>query len=81
MEGNFWRKIFGYPHRAADTCRAAALGGHLDVLIWLRDEGCPWDIGTTDGAVEGGHVRVLKWAIDNGCPWDNGGCCTAAHEG
>jgi len=26
------------------TCSSAALGGHLDVLKWLVDEGCPWKI-------------------------------------
>jgi hypothetical protein len=26
-----------------DTCTNAAEGGHLEVLKWLRENGCPWD--------------------------------------
>ena len=26
-----------------DTCWAAAIGGHLEVLQWARANGCPWD--------------------------------------
>ena len=29
----------------ADTCQAAAAGGHLAVLQWVRANGCPWDRG------------------------------------
>ena len=31
-----WR----YPQ---DVCREAASGGHLEVLQWARQNGCPWD--------------------------------------
>ena len=51
------------------TCRAAAVGGQLRVLRWLRGRDCPWDSWTCRGAVEGGHLEVLKWAISNGCPY------------
>merc|ERR1711924_433813 len=43
---------------------------HLEVLKWLRAEGCPWDLTTCDYAVRGGHVEVLRWARENGCPWN-----------
>jgi len=45
-------------------------GGHLEVLKWARENGCPWDEDTCAGAAEGGHLEVLKWARENGCPWD-----------
>ena len=51
-----------------DTCSAAALGGHLEVLQWARANGCPWDIRTCHKAAEGGHLEMLLWARKNGCP-------------
>jgi len=48
----------------------AAKGGHLEVLKWARENGCPWDEWTCAYAAEGGHLEVLKWARENGCPWD-----------
>ena len=47
----------------------AAWGGHLEVLQWLRGEGCPWNWRTCSRAVENGNVEVLRWARENGCPW------------
>ena len=46
------------------------MGGHFEVLKWLRAEGCPWYHETCFYAVEKGHVEVLRWARENGCPWD-----------
>ena len=48
----------------------AAHGGHLEVLKWARENGCPWDEITCTWAAEGGHLDVLKWARENDCPWD-----------
>ena len=49
----------------------AARGGNLELVQWLRGEGCPWDHGTCWWAVayDQGHVEVLRWARENGCPW------------
>ena len=49
---------------------AAAKKGHLDVLRWARENGCPWDNETTHQAVRGGHRKVFQWARQNGCPWE-----------
>ena len=51
-------------------CAFAAFGGHVDVLDWARDRGCPWDEETCASAAEGGHLDVLRWARAKGCPWD-----------
>jgi len=48
----------------------AAEGGHLEVLKWARENGCPWDRRTTECANAGGHSDVLEWAKENGCPSD-----------
>ena len=60
---------------------AAALGGHLDVLLWALANGCPWDASTCTFAAKDGHLKVLQWARVNGCPWDGGTCAGAAQRG
>ena len=47
--------------------RFAALGGNLELVQFLRGEGCPWDWQTCLWAVDKGHVEVLRWARENGC--------------
>jgi hypothetical protein len=54
-----------------DTCASAAAGGgQLVTLQWLRGYGCPWDEETTAAAAHYGNVDILQWAIDNGCRTD-----------
>jgi hypothetical protein len=48
----------------------AALNGHLGVLQWAHEHGCPWDESTCANAAEHCHLHVLKWARENGCPWN-----------
>ena len=47
----------------------AARGGNLQLVQWLRSNGCPWGQDTCYEAVNEGHVEVLRWARENGCPW------------
>jgi len=51
------------------TCVAAASGGHLETLKWLRGSGCHWDENTCTRAALGGHLETLTWARENGCAW------------
>ncbi|KAL6051432.1 Ankyrin repeat domain-containing protein [Balamuthia mandrillaris] len=44
--------------------------GHLEMLQWAKENGCPWDKLTCTWAAKEGHLKVLKWARENGCPWD-----------
>ena len=46
----------------------AAENGHLEVLKWLRENGCPWNEWTCKNAAGNGHLEILKWARENGCP-------------
>ena len=50
--------------------RKAAHYGHLEVVQWLRGNGCEWDSWVCHQATEFGHPEVLRWARENGCPWD-----------
>jgi len=62
----------------AETCHAAAEGGHLQVLLWAALRGCPWNELTCASAAKGGHLELLKYARANGCPWDKRTCMFAA---
>ena len=46
----------------------AAEGGHLEVLQWLRANGCPWDRETIIRARAIRHFEMANWARANGCP-------------
>ena len=55
----------------------AAESGHLKVLVWARENGCPWveDIDDPEMdccalAARGGHLEVLKWLREHDCPWN-----------
>ena len=48
----------------------AAKGGHLAVLKYAHEHGCPWNWQTCANAAENGHLEVVKYAHENGCPWD-----------
>ncbi|SOB74041.1 ankyrin repeat [Cedratvirus lausannensis] len=74
-----WVKDRGY--LSERFCSNAALGGRLDILQWLRANGCDWDVWVCADAALGGHLEVLKWARANGCPWDTWTCRNAAAGG
>lgn len=64
------------------TCYEAAVGGHLDILKWVRSaekeaNKCPWNSRVCHGAAHAGHLDILKWARSppggddaDKCPWD-----------
>jgi hypothetical protein len=60
---------------------AAAEGGHLAVLQWLRKRSFPWDARTATAAAAGGHLAVLRWARTNACEWNAHTCSEAARGG
>ena len=61
---------------------SACEGGHMEIIRWLRSEGCPWNQRACYYPARGGHLEVLKWlrTLDPPCPWD-GVCSSAAGEG
>lgn len=54
-----------------NPCEMAASGGHLEMLKWLRQQGCGWGEQTCTMAAARGHLEVLKWTRSNGCPWND----------
>lgn len=59
----------------------AAKCGYLEVLKWLRANGCPWDHRACYAAAWNGHLGVLRWLHANGCPWTGRACSGAVHGG
>jgi|AntAceMinimDraft_1070359.scaffolds.fasta_scaffold14982_4 hypothetical protein len=53
------------------------------VLMWARENGCPWNKHTSMKAAEGGHLELLKWAREQEppCPWDEWTTAAAATGG
>ena len=45
-----------------DVCAEAAKGGKLKALMWLRENGCPWDEKTCEISVECSYARLANWA-------------------
>jgi hypothetical protein len=50
-----------------DTCCEAARFGHLEVMKWAREQGCPWDRRETcNDALEGGDEETFRWMRGEG---------------
>jgi len=52
----------------ASACSAAAQGGHLDILRYLREKKVAWNEEVTEKASEKNHFHVVRWASENGAP-------------
>ncbi len=63
------------------TCWAAAEGGHLNILQYIKSQAYPWDEFTCMSAARRGHLNILKYLRDQGCPWDSSACAGAAVGG
>lgn len=50
---------------------AAARGGNLEILQWLRLKKCPWDKTVCSSAARMGHIEIVQWAHKNGAVLDH----------
>ena len=41
-----------------------------ELLLWLKENNCPWNEKTFYCAVEFGNLDNMKWLKKNNCPWD-----------
>lgn len=80
-----WTRAHGSLKFEAHLCVAAARGGQLDTLKWLRscDPPCPWDEWTSASAAMIACLPTLEWlrACDPPCPWSERSCARAARGG
>ena len=53
----------------------------MEVLRWVRSQGCSWDEFVPCAAARNGHLKVLKWLIKEGCHYSKRKCRRAAEEG
>ena len=44
--------------------------GNLEVMKWLRENGCPWHTNTFTTGIIYGNLDVLNWLHENDCPWN-----------
>lgn len=47
----------------------AALGGHIAMMAFLREHGCPWNSWVTEFAARANHLAALQWLHAHGCPF------------
>lgn len=67
------------------SCAAAADGGHLSVLQWLRAQHppCPWSDAVCKFAAASNHLSILQWARGQSppCEWGEDTCNAALYHG
>ncbi|CAM9700582.1 unnamed protein product [Ectocarpus sp. 6 AP-2014] len=56
-------------------CAAAAKGGSLECLQFLRRQGFDWDLTTASYAARGGFTDMLKWSLLHDCTTVEEGKC------
>lgn len=86
-----WAEENGYSWDRYECIRAAARGGHLEVMKWLRHTDLTeippwtlsylWDEDVCANAAKSGNLDLMRWLRDNGCPWDEDVCANAAGNG
>jgi hypothetical protein len=64
----------------AEVSDAAAEGGDIATLEWLKQQGFLWPASICAAAAKGGHKHVLMWALEKGFKLD-ANCCAASAEG
>ena len=55
--------------------------GNLELLMFLKKNGCPWSRHICSEAASNGHLHILRWARSEDCPWDSKTCTNAAENG
>jgi len=63
------------PLELENFCESVAM------LAWAKDNGCQWDVKTSQTIACDGNLKVLQWAREHDCPWDEDTCSMAAGSG
>jgi len=64
-----------------DAMINAVANGSIDVLEYLRKNGCDWNETACYAAAAHNQLDTLKYLHENGCPWDDTTFCVAAKCG
>ena len=59
------------PYIARKVACKAAKKGHIDILIYLINDGCPYGCYTCEAAARSGRLDILKYLRSKGCNWDS----------
>src|SRR4051812_18897833 len=62
-----WYNVFRNTPRVS-PCKCiseCAFYGELQLIQWLRENGCPWNEDTYSSATKGGHLKIIKWLREN----------------
>ena len=53
------------------ACRQAAANNNMELMVYLREKGCPWDARSCNLAAGNGHTEMLRWLRSQTppCPW------------
>ncbi len=63
-------------------CEDAALGGHLEILVWLKTQNFYWEDRIIPlSAAKEGHIHILIWAKKNNCEFERTICDMAVENG
>ena len=62
-------------------CVPLNLYSNLNILQWIKKNGCPWDSWACAIAAKYGRLSILKWLRSEGCPWTATTCIWAAKSG
>lgn len=78
------KKTLNRLKRSWFLCSAAAGGGKLEILKFLRDNehnvNCEWDPYACTISTVHGHLKCLRWLIENGCMWSANYCLYQASK-
>ena len=70
----------GCPGWDAYLFAAAVSSGNLEMIIWMHENGCPWDQEATVLAAMCDKMETLIWLHENGCPMSANACSEAAEN-
>ncbi|EFJ42517.1 hypothetical protein VOLCADRAFT_97388 [Volvox carteri f. nagariensis] len=69
-----------FPAHSA-TLTFAADASHLEMCMWLRQQGLPWPHNIACAAAQRGDLRLVQWVVGSGGSWGLGTLCGAAEAG
>ena len=63
------------------TIQAALSEGHLDIVKFLYEAGCPWDFNPYTQVIKHGHYDGMVFMHQHGAMFEASDCTLAAHHG